>query len=317
MHHILMLLFCTLLLSGCDSGPEAAMTLTQGPSYSATLSADGKLAMVSTDKNGVQLWQLAPLSLKYQWQQDSDSNAVIATALSDNAGYAASLSRESVALWRLSDGSAVGWWSLPSAGQALAVADNGTLLVGLSDGSVMSMAPGQKSLIQFLGHSEKINAVALTANGTLALSAGNDGQAILWQTATGQPLRSIEMDSRVLMVALSPDGTLGFASDSTANAVIWDNQSGALLSKLAIKRRQMTFSSARFSADNTLLMTGTPAREVQVWDSVEGKLVNQWQVTASPKPNIKSAVVYSVAGPLARSHQFISISSNGLVEFWQ
>lgn len=310
-----LLIICTMwtvtLLSACQPSNEQGILLTEDPIYSASLSDDATLAVISTANNGVQLWDLTKGKVRYQWLQGKDANTVVDVALSPNKQFAASLSQDSVALWKISDGSSHGAWSLPSWGQAVAVADNGALLIGLRDGSVMSLAAGQQRLIQFLGHSEKVNSVAISADGKVALSGSNDNQVILWQAQTGQPLQTWTLASRVVKVALSDNGHLSFASDSTDDARIWDNAQGSQLSKLRIFRRTMNFTTARFVEQDTQLITGTPAREILLWQLKDGKKIANWQAQLTKNAQIKGAVVYSVAN---HDQQIISISSNGLLE---
>ncbi len=291
------------------------MTLTESSIYGAALSKDASMALISTESGGVELWQLTPKSLKYRWRHGDSGNESIELALSDNGAFAASLSRDSVALWRITDGAQVGWWSLPSPGHAIAVANQGSLLIGLVDGSVMSLVAGQTKLIRFLGHKEKVNSVALSADGKLALSGGNDYRAILWQATSGQPLHEQDFDARVLKVALSSDGELAFAADAKADARIFAADNGKMISHLQIKQRSMTFSASRFTGDNQMLLTGTPFREVFSWQTKDGKLADRWQVSLATHPQIKGAVVYSVAETTLPS-PIVSISSSGRVEYW-
>lgn len=313
----LVLLICamttTLLLGGCHPPEPKGVMLTEDPIYSASLSPTGDLALISTANNGVQLWDLSQSKIRYQWLHGKDANGVVDVVISANQQFAASLSQDSVALWQISDGSSLGAWTLPSTGQSVAIADTGALLVGLSDGSVMSLTAGQKSLIQFLGHSEKVNSVALSVDGQFALSGANDKHVILWHAQTGQPIHTWQLASRVVKVALTDNGQLSFASDSTDQARIWDNQQGSELSRLAIYRRQMNFTSARFIQNDSLLVTGTPAREVILWRVSDGKKLDNWQAQLTKRAKIKGAVVYSLAN---HDREIISISSNGLVETW-
>lgn len=313
-----LLLICTLSftllgLGACHPGPNSSQSLAADPSYSASLSADGHYALISSQE-GIRLWDLRQGAIKYQWAQGSAANDVIATDISANSEYAVTLSRDSVALWKIADGRAAGWWSLPAVAQAVAVADNGQLLVGLADGAVMSLTPTTGVLVKFLGHSEKVNSVALSADGRLALTGANDATALLWRPQDAQVLRRWQMDSRVLKVALSHSGSLSLVSDSTGNADIWHNDSGKLASSLAIVRRQMNFSAARFIQQEQALLTGTPARELSLWQVDSGKKVANWQVSLPKKPLPQSAVVYSVSE--SDNGQLQSISSASLLERW-
>ena len=75
------------------------------------------------------------------------------------------------------------------------------------------------------------------------------------------------------------------------------------------------FSAIRFNSDATLLVTGSPARTIDVWDTVTGNRLQTWKVSAKKDTRPKSAVVYDVA--FGDNKQIISESSNGLSEIWQ
>ncbi|MCL1105577.1 WD40 repeat domain-containing protein [Shewanella algicola] len=322
MTRVPMLLFCSTwlcvaLLSACQPSADKMMVLTTDASYSASLSNDGNIALVSTANNGVQVWDLTGPSISYQWlqgKQDNTSN-VIDTAISANNTFAATMSSDSLAIWRLDDGSSVGWWSLPSYAQSVAIANNGQTLVGLVDGSVMSLSPQKNRLIQFLGHQEKVNSVSISADGETALSGGNDGKVILWNSQTGQPMQQWQMDSRLTKVLINDSGSLSFAADITGNANLWHSNSGDSLSQLDIKRRQMNFSAARFVKNDTQLLTGTPSKEIFLWQVDSGQQTGHWQVQLSKNTQNRGAVVYSAA--MTTQGSIVSISSQGLIEYWQ
>ncbi|CAD6363965.1 WD40 repeat domain-containing protein [Shewanella putrefaciens] len=315
MKKILLLVLCTIFLTACQPKAEDIQVLTTDSSYSASLSNNGKFALVATQNNGVQCWDLTSHTLRYQWIHGDINTGVTSTAISPNGLYGASLSRDSVALWTIADGKSFGWWSLPSSGESVAVADNGALLIGLNDGSVMSLNANKTALIKFLGHTERVNSVALSADGRIALTGSNDMQAILWQAQTGQPIHTWDIGSRVTKVALNDSGSLSFTNGSTNEAKIWDNASGKLLNQLKINRRQMTFSAVRFTQQDSQLLTGTPAREVILWQRDTGKQIGKWQVALTKNSQTRGAVVYSVA--IRDTNKVVSISSQGLVETWQ
>ncbi|QRK80437.1 hypothetical protein [Shewanella sp. LZH-2] len=315
MKKTLLLVICTIFLTACYPKAEDIRVLSKDPSYSASLSSDGTLAIVATQNQGVQCWDLTQHTLKYQWVHGDLNTGVASTAISPNGEFAASLSRDSVALWTIADGKSVGWWSLPASGESVAVANNGVLLIGLNDGSVMSLNAAKTALIKFLGHKERVNTVALSADGRIALTGSNDMQAILWQAQTGQPIHTWDLGSRVTKVALNDSGSLSFTNGSTNEAKIWDNSSGKLLNQLAINRRQMTFSAVRFTEQDKQLLTGTPAREVILWQRSSGKPIAQWQIALTKNSQNRGAVVYSVA--IRDTNKVVSISSQGLVETWQ
>lgn len=315
MKKTLLLVICTMFLTACHPRAGDIRELSKEPSYSASLSSDGTLAIIATQSQGVQCWDLIHHTLKYQWVHGDLNTGVTSTAISPNGEFVASLSRDSVVLWTIADGKSLGWWSLPSSGESVAVANNGALLIGLNDGSVMSLNAAKTALIKFLGHKERVNTVAISADGRIALTGSNDMQAILWQAQSGQPIHTWDLGSRVTKVALNDSGSLSFTNGSTNEAKIWDNASGKLLNQLEINRRQMTFSAVRFTQQDNQLLTGTPAREVILWQRNTGKPIAQWQIALTKHSQNRGAVVYSVA--IRDTNKVVSISSQGLVETWQ
>ncbi|MCL1141238.1 WD40 repeat domain-containing protein [Shewanella gaetbuli] len=311
---VLMLIFCSICLFSCQPKADKITVLTTDASYSATLSQDGQLALISTANNGVQLWSLEHHEIRYQWIHGNENNSnVFDTAISNNNLFAATLSHDSIAIWDINSGESIGWWSLPSYAQSVAIANNSHTLIGLADGSVMSLLP-DKGLIQFLGHTEKVNSVAISDDGKVALSGDNNGQVKLWHAQTGQPIHSWQLNSRITKVALSDDGQYSFAGDITGNGFIWLSTSGEKFSQLKINRRQMTFTASRFVNNNQQLLTGTPSKEVFLWQVNSGERLKRWQVNVTKNSQNRGAVVYSVAQPTLSNVS--SVSSQGLIESW-
>jgi len=72
-----------------------------------------------------------------------------------------------------------------------------------------------------LQHEDTVVAVAVSADGKVALTASMDKTARLWETATGKPLgRALEHQGPVLAVALSADGKIAMTV-SLNKAQLW------------------------------------------------------------------------------------------------
>lgn len=306
-----LLTFC--LLFACAPSGEPIIHLDDNGLYSAALAEDGSLALISSSQQ-ITLWDVAAAQPKYQWWQGERRDNVIAVALSNNNHYAATLSRNSVVLWNTDTGQALGWWAIASQAQSVAVANNGQLLIGLADASVLYLAPDHQRLLKFVGHQEKVNSVALSSDGRLALTGGNGANAILWQTSDAKILQQWPMDSRILQTTLSADGRLAFVSDSSGHGMIWSIAEQRRISELNISRRQMNFTAARFIQQDTQLLTGTPDREWQLWQVKNGEKLRSQRVALPAKPQPPSAVVYAVSQ--WRDNSIQAISSSGLLERW-
>lgn len=310
----IILLLCTILIISCNFEPLNVVKLTSSPLYSATLSQDGTYAILSSADDGLNYWDLIENKPIYRWFHETQHNQVIHAAISANTQYAITLSHHSVAMWQLDTGKSMGIWSLSAKGQQVAIANNGAFLVGLSDGSVMFMSQTQQKLIKFLGHQEKVNAVAISNDGKLALTGGNDHQVILWNTHTGQIKQQWQLDTRIMAIALSDDKQYSFANDSSNQGIIWRNGNGSKLSELNINVRTQIFSYVQFINQGKQLMTGTSRQNIMLWRTKDGKKIAQWKVQATKNSKFKGAVVYSLAHK--QPNQLLSISSNGLLETW-
>lgn len=78
------------------------------------------------------------------------------------------------------------------------------------------------------------------------MTGGNDYKAYLWDTESGQLLRTFEHEQRVVRVALQRDGKLAMTSDGGNQAIIWNLETGQKVSQLSSWSRQLIFSTARF-----------------------------------------------------------------------
>src|SRR6202167_3943601 len=70
-----------------------------------------------------------------------------------------------------------------------------------------ALAPATDPLQQILtGHTGGVRSVAVTADGTTALSGGGDGTVRVWDLATGQLRATLTGHISVSSVATAPDG---------------------------------------------------------------------------------------------------------------
>jgi WD40 repeat protein len=160
-----------------------------------------------------------------------------------------------------------------------------------------------------------VNSVALSPNGRFALTGGNDYFAYLWDTQSGQILRSFEHEQRVNRVALQREGKLAFTSDGGNQSIIWDLSSGKKQAKLRSFSRQLIFSTARFSDNGTLLVTGNPSSQVAVWDTQSGKKQQGFEVEPLKDARPPAAVVYDAA--FDHQQRIITGSSAGIAQAWK
>jgi WD40 repeat protein len=248
--------------------------------------------------------------------QDPSSSEVTRIRFSDNGQYAITATQLNFAVWELAWSQSLGLWSISDGTiRDLDIANNGEhVLLGLTNGKAIYVNIETGRRLEFLAHREKVNSVAISRNGRYALSGGNDFFAYLWDTQSGQALFQFEHQARVNRVALDRQGRWAFTSDAS-DAFIWDIRTGEKVSTLSTFLRQQVFSTARFSDDGTLLITGTPAGKVTIWDVKSGKKQHSWSVTPNKESRPAIAVVYDAA--FTPHNSIVAGSSAGMVQEWK
>ncbi len=100
--------------------------------------------------------------------------------------------------------------------------------------------PGTGLVRRLEGHEDWVRAVALTADGTRAVSGGDDGTLRLWDLERGAEMRRLEGHEGVVRaVAVTADGRRAVSGGHDGTLRLWDLERGVEI--------------AAFSADNAIL----------------------------------------------------------------
>jgi WD40 repeat protein len=109
-----------------------------------------------------------------------------------------------------------------------------------------------------------VNSVAFSPDGRLLASGGDDGAVSLWDSATGEALRSLQGHTDwVRSVAFSPDGRLLASGGDDWAVRLWDSATGEALRSL--KEHTRWVISVAFSPDGRLLASGGSDGAVRLW----------------------------------------------------
>lgn len=311
------LIFASILLISCSNQdtPDKMWVHAGNGALSSAISSDGSLALVSSSFHDIILWDLTDNTQKHRWAQ-GDENLVLFTALSPNNKYAVTAEDEAFAVWDIESGKSLTYTKLRNSSiRDIAIANNGDVLIGKVNGIVVHVNVFSGRRIEFLGHNEKINSVALSANGRYALTGASDYTALFWDTKTAQVIHRYIHPTRVTKVALDPNAKYAFSAGSKRVSAIWDLKTGKEVSRLDYVSRSRIFSAVSFSKDGKQLYTGSPGRLLNRWDIATGKQLEQWKVTPRKDSRPVSSVIFAISE--TKSGKIITESSSGYAEFWQ
>ena len=157
-----------------------------------------------------------------------------------------------------------------------------------------------------LKHDAAIRSIAVSLDGGLLASAGEDGNVQLWNPNTETLLNVLRGHTdKVLDVAFSPDGTL-LASASEDNTIrLWDPNLATL--QATLKDHTDNVLSLAFSPDGTLLVSASADGTVRVWNPNTHTL----QETLTEHTNSVLSVTFNQDGS-----RFASASTDGTVQVW-
>ena len=306
------------LITGCSSGdsPEKYVEYALQGAYSASLSPASKMALIGSFNHGGSLWNIQQSERLYDWNHRAgDYTIIAATAFSPDELYATTANQQDLVLWNLSNGQPEGFWSSPAEILDMDLAPNGDYaLLGLADHTAVYFDVKNGGVTQTLRHNARVKSVDLSEDGMLALTGSDAYNATLWDMQGNKILHQIQLGNIVDTVALSPNKQLAFSSGSLDKAVIWSTQDGSVLHTLSDNRdlfgKRLSFLSARFSPDNSQLLTGTASGKVQLWDTSTGDMLRSWSVHKRDPYGPTSTGVYAVS---FGQGNYYAIGSNGII----
>jgi len=124
-----------------------------------------------------------------------------------------------------------------------------------------------------------LTAVSITPDGSLAISAGNDGTANVWDldVRTSKAPLSTSMD-RVLCTALTPDARIAILGGPGGKVEIWDPWHGVLLDSFA-REQSADVNSVAITPDGSRLLAGCGpgCPVIVVWDILRRTVLSEFR----------------------------------------
>ena len=127
----------------------------------------------------------------------------------------------------------------------------------------------------FVGHEDKVSAVALSLDGNLAVSTGRDQTIRIWNTKTGKCAWVMEgHQDWIRDIALSLDGRYVISGSWDMTVRIWNTGTGKCARILNDKIRSI--SKVAFHPLGRIAAVATAAGSIGLWDIPEERMIGNW-----------------------------------------
>jgi WD40 repeat protein len=202
---------------------------------------------------------------------------ILALAISPDGRFMASASEDqSVILWALAETGMVQrdrFTAHTNFVNAVAFSPDGSLLSSTSNQTVILWNTAFSGFGHLRGHTGIIRRVELSPDGKTIASAGEDGIVNLWNTATGQLERTIQVGKGQLIFGMdySGDGVLLATTEGNGQVKIWNSSSGALVDEFTWEGGFLV--SVSLNQDGSLVAISAFGRDVvKVWNRSTGQV---------------------------------------------
>ncbi|MCB9232767.1 MAG: caspase family protein [Bacteroidia bacterium] len=126
------------------------------------------------------------------------------------------------------------------------------------------------------GHADDISAIALSRDGRLMASGGEDNKVFIWDVASGR--MQIEIDrhqDELTALIFSSDGKLLLSSGDDNKSFIWNAKNGDLVKELSLSKSQLCASEA---AEGKYLLTAGMDGTLHIWDAKNFDVVKALEI---------------------------------------
>jgi guanine nucleotide-binding protein subunit beta-2-like 1 protein len=122
-----------------------------------------------------------------------------------------------------------------------------------------------------VGHSNYLNSVTVSPDGSLCASGGKDGKAMLWEINEGKRLYSLDAGAVIHSLVFSPN-RYWLCAATTESIKIWDLESKIIVDELRVDNENLGphadpayCISLQWSGDGSTLFAGYTDNKVRVW----------------------------------------------------
>ncbi|KZT74698.1 WD40 repeat-like protein [Daedalea quercina L-15889] len=179
-------------------------------------------------------------------------------------------------------------------------------VAGPSKISGADSTPAYKTRYILSGHSRSISSIKFSADGSKLASAAADKSVKLWNTETGEILKTLEGHTEGISdIAWSPDGEFLASASDDKTIRIWCLQ---MMETVNVLKGHTNFVfCVNFSPKSNLLVSGGFDETVRIWDVARGRTLKTLPAHSDPV----TAVTFNHDGTL-----IASCAMDGLIRIW-
>ncbi|MBE9004922.1 serine/threonine protein kinase [Fortiea sp. LEGE XX443] len=150
---------------------------------------------------------------------------------------------------------------------SVAISPDGRKIASIAEGDriikVWNLATG-KEILTIRGHSQKINAVAISPNSKTLVSGSDDQTIKVWNLATGKIVRTLQGHSdSIQALGISPNGKILVSGSDDNTLKVWNLSTGRLIRTL--KGHKYWVRSVAISPDGRNLASGSFDKTIKLW----------------------------------------------------
>ena len=312
----LIYLIFALVICACTSGdaPEVQWEMALQGVYSATLSSEGRNAVIGSVHHGGSFWQVKPKERLFDWNHEAEKKTgIVTSAISDDGRRAATSEHRKIVLWNAKTGEAFWLWEAPANIQDMDLNEDGSMaLLGLESYEAALFDIQNGGVKQRLSHDGIVQSVDMTPDMKWAITGGDDSLVKVWDLATGKPIHQWELNNQIKSVAISRDGLYGFASSHRGITRMWNLRTGKVLAEFP--KISGHYRAARFDRAGTKLLTGTSSGQVHLWSVPKGVKKRTWHMPPRNSWVTQNTQVLDVS---FSGKGYRAVGANGIVYHYQ
>nr|MDZ8101219.1 WD40 repeat domain-containing protein [Nostoc sp. DedSLP01] len=166
--------------------------------------------------------------------------------------------------------------------------------------------PGGRLLRTLTGHSDSVNAVAVTPNGQQVISASSDNTLKVWNLATGEELFTLTGHSDwVKGIAITPNGQQVISASDDHTLKVWNLATGEEL--FTLKGHSYSVNAVAVTPNGQQVISASRDNTLKVWNLASGEEL----FTLKGHSYSVNAVAVTPNG-----QQVISASSDNTLKVW-